>query len=196
MNILIESHYFPSIAYIKLLQSAGAIYIEFNEHYRKGTYRNRCYIAGANGSLRLSVPLEKSKRSNILIKDKKIAYDMDWQKLHWQSLCSAYRRSPYFEYFEDDLAKLFLKKETFLLDLNEKLLYWILKTLTIDKAIHYTTAFEKEVNDMQDARGILMPNKMPEIELPEYHQVFADRNGFLPNLTILDWLFNEGPNSI
>ena len=119
-ELVLSTSYFPSISYIRLLNEYEKVSIDIGEHFIKQTHRNRCVISGANGRLNLIVPSEKWK-SNTAVRDIRISYSDNWQKLHWKSLESAYRSSPYFEYYEDKLREIVMgEKETYLVDLNMK----------------------------------------------------------------------------
>lgn len=165
----------------------------------KGTYRNRCYIAGANGPQRLTVPLVKGKHDHTIIKDIKISYDEDWQRNHWITLYSVYHNSPYFEFYEDDFAPFFHQKEKYLFDLNEKLMVLLIGLLNIDSKIESTSTFEKQVSDdVLDFRSAIHPNPKKHIKDRDYtelkyKQIFEERTGFLSNMSIVDLLFNLGP---
>lgn len=192
-----------------MLKNNEAI-IELFEHFIKQTYRNRCSIYGANGKLDLIVPVEKSKGSERkIMKDCRISYSDPWQKLHWRSLESAYRRSPYFEYYEDGLAPFYEKKVEFLVDWNEMLQEKICELLQQDLRWKKTEKYEEENPDSMDLRGSFDPNKMqnagieiaavaralPRNDFESYVQVFGTRYGFIHDLSIVDLLFNTGPEA-
>ena len=203
--LLIETQYVGNIQYYARLLFHEKVMIEQYEHFLKSTYRNRCYIAMPDGKLRLSVPLVDGKQQRKQMKDIKISYTEPWQKLHWNSITTAYRSSPFFEYYEDDLAPLYEKKEKFLLDFNEKIRYKILELLQIEDKISFskTKRFEKScvAGDILDFRSAILPQKNKSkldenFEIPVYHQVFGERTGFLPNLSVYDLLFSEGNNTL
>lgn len=199
--ILIESQYFPNIFYYKTLINSDILLIERYEHYQKMSFRNRCYVAGPNGRILLSVPLTHGKNQRTVVKDVKISYDEKWQDLHFKTLLSAYRRSPWFEYFEDQLAALFSQKFTYLLDWNMACFEWVNKRINVTTPVSLTESYrgasELEAG-ITDMRGTLLPANMESYgeQLPGYTQVFGERTGFLPNLSILDLLFNEGKNCL
>jgi len=127
---------------------------------------------------------------------RKISYEQDWQKLHWKSLEAAYRSSPFFEYYEDDLQPIIMKKYDLLIDLNRELLDWVLRTLDVRIEITETTSYEEEFEGL-DLREAYSPktSSFQEDDFKRYPQVFEDRCGFIPNLSIIDLMFNQGPNS-
>lgn len=199
-TLLIESQYFPSISFYKTLINHDILLIERYEHYQKVSFRNRCYIAGPNGSILLSVPLTKGKNQRTVMKDVRISNEERWQSLHWKTLVSAYRRSPWFEYYEGELGSLYEKSFSFLIDWNLACLEWANKVVGISSPITFTDEFEKTYEpgrSITDARDTLVPPGGIEKEgLPEYTQVFQERVGFLPDMSILDLIFCEGKRSL
>ena len=174
--------------------------IEKYENYSRQTFRNRCEIFGANGRIALSIPVRKGDEHKTLIKDVRIEYDKRWQKLHWKSIESAYRSSPFFEYYMDDLIPFFLRKEKFLFDFNSGILTTILDILEIPANIVFSGKYTENPDRVfNDYRESIHPKKNeqadPFFQPEEYNQVFAGKHGFLPNLSILDLVFNEGPNA-
>ncbi len=201
--LVIESQYLGSIQYYAYLTAHSKALIEQYEYYEKGSYRNRAYIATPNGQLMLSVPLKRGKHQRKLMKDVEIAYDMDWQKRHWQSLASAYRSSPYFEFYEDVLEPIYQKKVKYLMDWNESLNALIFSQLELPTSYELTSEFNKKynTNNFVDKRSAIHPKtKKHQLDTlftpPTYHQVFSNKVPFLPNLSILDLLFAEGPNTL
>lgn len=197
-TLLIESQYFPPISFYKTLIEADILKIERYEHYQKVSYRNRCYIAGPNGVILLSVPLTKGKNQRTIMKDVRISNEEKWQALHWKTLTSAYRRSPWFEYFEDGLEGLYERKFDFLLDWNMACFEWADKVLGLEKPVSYTESFRKSYEPAEgvlDRRDVLVPGK-GDGTLPQYTQVFGERTGFVPDLSILDLLFCEGKRAL
>lgn len=181
----------PSVLYIKEIIKYDTIEIEVHEHFVKQTYRNRCEIIGANGKQILSIPLVKQADKE-LISNKRISYAENWQQQHWRSITSAYKNSPYFEYFEDEFHFFYENKFELLLDYNTQILKTFLKILRLKKEIVFTKQFEKNPIMVVDARHLSSP-KFIDLELPKsYYQVFSDKHGFTPNLSCLDALFNIG----
>ncbi|MET6996212.1 WbqC family protein [Chitinophaga defluvii] len=201
-TLLIESQYFPPISYYKTLIKHNVLQIEIYEHYQKLSYRNRTYIAGPNGRMLLSVPLTKGKNQRTVMKDVRISNEENWQGLHWKTIISAYRRSPWFEYYEDDLQKLYEKPYSFLLDWNMACFEWANQTLGISYDITTTESFIMKydtVPDITDAREHIRPTNLvpPSHDLQgPYTQVFQERVGFLSDLSILDLLFCEGKHAL
>jgi len=195
-SVLLPSCYLPPVQYISKLLLYPKAVIELYEHYPKQTYRNRCNIYGANGKLTLSVPLQhKSERTTT--KDTRICYETDWRKLHWRSIESAYRSSPYFEFYEDDFAGFYSGKQfDFLTDLNEALLNKLVELMKIKTEITYTGSYEKTPEGIDDMRKLITPKddfqRDKNFHINPYYQVFGNKAGFLPNLSVIDLLFNEG----
>ena len=200
--ILLELHYLPSIQYISKFVQFEQVIIEQQENYHKSSYRNRCHIASANGMMRLSVPLVKGKNSQQNIQETTIAWYENWTKKHWQAIRSGYGNSPFFEYYADELKPFFEKKYDTLFDWNKDLLFKILELLDIETTVTFTTDFVKETDEnILDFRNKIAP-KIEDLaydsffELQSYPQVFTEKHGFLPNLSILDLLFCAGPESV
>lgn len=179
----------------------GPVIIEKHSNYTRQTYRNRYIIGAANQPLHLSIPVEKGYGSKIPDKDVRIAYHTPWQKIHQRSIVSAYNSSPYFEFYMDDVLPLFEKNFIFLLDFNLEALDLLCELTGIDANISFTDEFVKNpTHEILDMRDNIHPKKSykeydPFFEPHPYKQVFDDRHGFVPNLSILDLLFNKGPES-
>ena len=189
--------YLPPVEYFAKLNSYNPDFvIEKHEHFPKQTYRNRTNIYSPDGILTLVVPVVKGSKVHTPVKDVKISYDFSWQRLHWMSLQGCYRRSAYFEYYEDDFAPFYQKKETFLFDYNEQLLQLVLKLLKIKADIRYTENYEAEYPALTDFRQIIHSKKESAFKQKTYFQLLEDRHGFMKNLSIVDLLFNQGPQSI
>ncbi|MFL5763130.1 MAG: WbqC family protein [Bacteroidia bacterium] len=193
---ILPTAYLPPIQYFQKLKNYDHCLIEYFEHFPKQTYRNRTDIYSPNGRLTLSVPLIKRGQRQT-VKDIRISYDSDWQKLHWRSLESCYRRSPFFEYYEDDLAPFYHdKKFDYLADLNTEMLSVLLELLKLKTSYSFTERYEKQYPESIDFRELIdpkvPPSADPEFQPQPYMQVFGSRHGFLPNLSIVDLLFNEG----
>lgn len=198
VKILIEAQYFPPIQSIAHMLRAEEVFIEAWERYERRSYRNRCHIAGPNGMLRLSVPLIGGKSERQLMREKQISYEEDWQKLHWASLCSCYRRSPFFEFYEDDLEPIFQKEFQYLYELNMATLQWALEQLGESISLKETDSYVQQPKDVKDLRSVIHPKlaeRDPSCHLEPYIQVFEEKTGFLPDLSILDLLFALGPSA-
>ena len=198
-SALLSTAYFAPIPFYAVAVRSTEVYIEQFENYTKQTFRNRCDIMGANGSISLIVPVVKSRSPKILIKDIKISYDVDWQRNHWRTIFSAYGSSPYFDYLKDDIIPFFEAKEKYLLDYNLKIHDTICKLFEIENNTILTSDFEMIAEDVRNLRELISPkNKLlnSQFKVENYTQVFSEKIGFIPNLSILDLLFNEGPNSL
>lgn len=196
MNILLHPTYLPSIANFVAMQKADTVTFEVHDNYQKQTYRNRALIYAVNGKLLLNIPVHHTQNNRQLYKDIKIAYNSNWQGLHWKSIQSAYYSSPFFEFYADDLQPLFEKKEPFLMDYNLKCFNVILDCLQLKLDIATSTTFEKHPTRHIDLRPLVNHRKETEQNFEPYKQVFDDKHGFLTNLSILDLLFNEGPMAV
>jgi len=196
MNILLHPTYFPCIANLVAMLKADTVTFEVHDNYQKQTYRNRAFIYAANGKLLLNIPVHHTQNNRQLYKDINIAYSSNWQSLHWKSIQSAYYSSPFFEFYADDLQPLFETQEPFLMDFNQKCLDVILDCLQLKLDTKTSSTFEKHPKDSADLRGLVNHRKEQPQHFEPYKQVFDDKHGFLPNLSILDLLFNEGPMAV
>lgn len=196
MDILIHPTYFASIAHFVAIVKASSVVYEVSDNYQKQTYRNRAYIYGANGRLPLVVPVKYTQKNRQLYCDVKIANEENWQELQWKSLQSAYRTSPFFEFYEDELFPVFNSKHDYILDLNFKCFEVIMKCLQWDYQYSKTSKFSKNVTHQTDFRYLVNARKESTFIFDKYTQVFSNKHGFLGNLSILDLLFNEGPNTL
>lgn len=188
-TILVSTAYLPNLAYLSQVINANAVILEKHEYFIKQTYRNRCDILSSNGKLSLSIPLVKQADKEI-ITQKRISYAENWQQQHWRSITSAYKNSPYFEYFEDEFRPFYEKRFEFLFEYNLLLLQTVLHILRIKKHISYTSVYNLNP-DMIDCRVLSDKNRQIS-EIKPYYQVFSDKLGFTSNLSCLDILFNEG----
>ena len=193
-TVLLSTAYLPNVHYLSQVINFDTIVIEKHENFVKQTYRNRCDIATASGKLSLSIPLIKQADKE-LISDKKISYAEDWQKQHWRTIVSAYKNSPYFEFFEDEFKPFYENQFEFLLDYNTQLLQTILHILRVKKQIEFTQTFELNPPQVIDLRNLSDIEKI-DVVVKSYYQVFADKIGFTPNVSCLDALFNIGLNTI
>ena len=196
MRIILHPTYFPSIAGFVAIAKADSVLFEVQDNYQKQTYRNRAYIYGANGRLLLNVPVKHTHKNRQLFKDIRIANEEDWQTLNWKSIQSAYRSSPFFEYYEDDFVHLFEKKYKFLIDHNFECIDTVLNCLEMELDYSKTTNFQEDVSPITDYRFLANARKEKKFGFEAYPQVFMEKFGFIGNLSILDLLFNEGTNAL
>ena len=198
-NILLSTAYFPPVQYYAKIISSTEAYIEQFENFQKQTYRNRCVILGGNGPVSLVVPVVKGRGPKTLIKDLKISYDTEWQRNHWRTIFSAYNSSPFFEFYKDDIKPFFEKRHNNLLDFNLSIHENLCELLEVETTAVLTEDFEKVPPETLNFRERISPkNKTlpdPAFQAQSYTQVFSERFGFVPKLSILDLLFNEGPNA-
>ena len=189
--VLLSTAYLPTSYYLSQVINHHNVVLEKHEYFIKQTYRNRCEIATANGKLTLSIPLIKQADKELIF-EKKISYAEDWQKQHWRAISSAYKNSPYFEFFEDEFKPFYENQYEFLFEYNTQLLQTILNILRIKKQVEFTQNFEIHPNNIYDLRCLSdFTNSDIPLSKP-YYQLFADRSGFIPNLSCLDALFNIG----
>lgn len=191
MNILLHPTYFPSISHFVAMVKADSITFEVEDNFQKQTNRNRMYIYSPNGQQLLNIPVKHSSNPHQKFKDTKIEHAFDWQKQHFKSLEAAYRTSPFFEYFEDDIRPLFEKKHNFMMDLNFQTMEIVTDCLGIDFNYEKTSEYFHETTDFKDFR-YLVNGKKDTSKFEAYTQVFEEKHGFINNLSILDLLFNEG----
>lgn len=195
---LLSSTYFGPIDFFAHVVQSKSSTIEVSENFQKQTYRNRCYIYGANGRLLLNVPVRhrRDNEDKRKTKDSLVANEFDWQKLHWKSIESAYRTSPYFEFYEDELRPLYEKKHKFLIDLNMETMQFVEDVFQESWNLKRTEEYKDTYTDLLDIRGLITPKKNSGIITPEYTQVFSGKFGFIENLSVLDLIFMEGPNAL
>ena len=196
MYIILHPTYFPNISHFVSILNAEHLVFEVQDNYQKQTYRNRTNIYGANGKLALNTPIKHTHKNRQLYKDVKIANDTNWQLLHWKSLQSAYRTSPFFEFYEDDFEPLFNTKYSNILDFNLKCLNVVFDCLQLDLNYKTTSQYQKEIPNSLDLRFLVNARKEKEIPFAPYTQVFSNKYGYINNLSILDLLFNEGTNAL
>lgn len=194
---LFSTAYFPPLSYMAAVANSHSIWIEAYETYPKQTWRNRCTISTANGLQNLSVPVVKINGNRTLSQEIRISYSENWQQLHWRALEAAYNKSPYFEYYKDRLEVILKAEHIRLIDLNMSILEKILSILKINTPVQTTTSFNKSESKLIDLREAFSPKHQSELtHFQQYYQVFNDRLGFQPNLSILDLLFCEGPATL
>lgn len=192
MPVLLHPTYFPSVSHFVAMVNADKIVFEVEDNFQKQTNRNRMYIYSPNGIQLLNIPLKHSPIGNHQkFKDTKIESAFDWQKQHFKSLEAAYRTSPFFEYFEDDIRPVFEKKHAFMMDLNFQIMEIVTDCLGMDFSYDKTEEYFHEVSGMEDYRFLTNGKKDTSVFEP-YTQVFEEKHGYINNLSILDLLFNEG----
>lgn len=201
-GVLLSSLYLAPVEYYAVLFHADKALIEIHDHYQKQSFRNRCIIAGANGSMTLSIPVEKPKSGVASTKDVRISDHGNWRHLHWNAIRSAYSSTPFFQYYEDDFKPFYEEKHLFLYDFNEQVRRLVCRLIGIETPISYTSRYivhsAEEIRSgvgMADLREVIHPKRPILFKTPPYYQVFSDKLGFLPNLSILDLLFNLGSES-
>lgn len=200
-TVLLSTAFFGPVYYFRSVIKADRIFIEKHEHFIKQTYRNRCIIMAANGPLALVVPVEHGKSPGLKITDIKIAYHTSWQRNHWRSISSAYRNSPYFDYYADELLHFFEKKYSFLFDYNMEITQKVSDLISANIKLNNTPGFGYIEEPFLNLREQISPKIKLEILDPKYKaipytQVFEDKFQFVPNLSILDLLFCTGPEAL
>ncbi|MCA0931551.1 WbqC family protein [Lutimonas saemankumensis] len=197
MSILLQPGFFgPIIQYVAMAAHSELVF-EKEDNFQKQTYRNRCYIYGANGRQLLSVPIRHSKSDGRQkTKDVKIDNSFPWQRNFIRSLEASYRSSPYFEFYEDELMVVLNKRHKYLLDLNLEAHHVIGECLQLDNKVQFTNEYDLNPEGINDLRFLVEAKKERTYNFDPYIQVFSSKYGFLPNLSILDLLFNEGTNAL
>jgi hypothetical protein len=195
-DILLPTAYFPPVSYFVYLVKSSKALIEQMETYPRQTYRNRCEIMTSAGRLNLVVPVSRPGGNHTLTRDTEISYREPWNRHHWKSITTAYRSSPYFNYYSDIIQPLFESKETSLLINNLGIQSIICKILKIKTSIGFTEDYIKQPEAVIDLRGAMKPGKQQQnLSFPSYPQVFSHISGFEADLSILDLLFNLGPET-
>ncbi len=191
-TVMIDSQYFPSIEYTRILFAYSHIKIDIYEKHQKGIFRNRCRVAGSNGVIDLSVPLLKGRDQKACFRDLQISYHQNWILQHWRTVTSCYSKAPFFEYYAPGIQAILEKRFAFLWELNWHTLQWLQKATGLEAVLSQTEQPEPACpqDSCIDMRG---KNYWQQSPLPAYYQLFEDRIGFQPNLSILDLLFMEGP---
>ena len=180
--------YLPPVSYFIAMMRSGKVELEAHENFVKQSYRNRCRIATANGVETLSIPIESNKGEKINIREARIAPHDNWQKNHWRAITSAYRNSPFFEFYEDDFKPFYEKKWKFLWDYNLELLTLMLELLDVEADIQLTTDYQSELTHSKDFREFIHPKKETVFDVKPYYQVFESKHGFIADLSIIDLL--------
>ena len=195
--ITVDLQYFPPVTFFSTLFEETYVNIDVYENYRKMSFRNRCVVAGSNGLINLSVPLENGRDQKGMIKEIRIDNWDKWQRQHWHTIFSCYGNSPFFEFYGNEVENLFRKKFDYLFDLNLEMLEWVKKTIKLPGQISLTDTFCKSYpDDVDDFRNKWLPKnfQLDEKQI-KYTQVFEEKIKFQPNLSILDLLFCEGPQT-
>ena len=209
--MILPSAYLPPVSWFASVVRGEPIFIEQYEHYQKQTIRNRCTIDSPNGPLHLSIPIDRSTfvGGKCLMKDVKISAHTDWQRQHWYAIETTYFNSPFFEYLQDDFRPFYEREWTFLMDFNEALIYKCIELLDVQPKISRTgeyvgiSAFSPsskgssvaEVRAITAAANLESANSI-STPIKPYYQVFQHKHGFMPDLSIIDLIFNMGNESI
>jgi hypothetical protein len=180
--------YFGPTEYYRLLAHEENPLWAIHERYSKQTLRNRCSIYGANGKIQLSIPVKRTKGKEISLSEATISYVEPWQQIHWRSIKSAYGRTPYFEYFEDKFEGLFQEETKELSTFLQKSNQIVLDILKIKAPVIFDQGIDLEIQKTLDTKS---ESQFYEADKP-YYQIFEDRHGFIPNLSVLDWIFQCG----
>jgi len=195
-KILVSTAYLPPIEYFAKVSQADEIQIEAEENFLKQTYRNRCYILSAHGTQLLTVPVHSDSYHKTNIKDIKIDYSKRWQQVHLRAMVASYNSSPFFEYYFENIEKIISKNHKFLLEQNTELTLSILKMLKIENKIFYSSVFKPVTDEANDFRYKISPKINSQFAIKKYPQVFNNIELFNPGLSILDLIFNMGPESV
>ena len=197
-ELLLSTAYFPPAGYMSLIACSMGVLIEREENYHKQTWRNRCLVMSANGPLPLVVPVLRGSFHKTAIRDLRIDNSRRWKELHLRGIVSGYAAAPFFEFYFDLITAVLSKTHPFLLDLNSEALEAVCRATGIDVPVGYTDRYEPEGTRENDYRYRITPKKPSEIpgyrDLP-YTQVFGEKQGFVPGLSIIDMLLNNGPGT-
>ena len=195
MSLFIPTYFSPISQYSEIVKSKEVVF-EMEDNFQKQSYRNRCYIFNANGKQLLNIPVKyKGTSARKKTKDMLVENDIPWQDQHLKSLQTAYRNSPFYEFYEDDLLHIFKKEYTFLQDVNIDTFLFLTDALQISQQYSKTDEYVLD-SKLEDFREFANAKKHPKSLTNTYIQMFDDKHGFIPNLSILDLLFMEGPNAI
>lgn len=194
-KILVSTAYLPPVEYFSVISQAGEVFVEREENYLKQSYRNRCNILSAHGPQLLSVPVYLGSQHKTPVKEIRIDYSKRWQQVHLGAITAAYGCSPYFQFYFDSFEKIISRKNDFLIDLNMELTESIVKMLKMKVKISYTSDFEPLKRDANDFRYKISPKIKSTFLVKEYLQVFETGNGFVQRLSIIDLIFNMGPEA-
>lgn len=195
-TILLHPTYFPSIETMCHIVNADKIVWEIHDNYQKQTYRNRTYIAHSNGKLLLNIPVKHISGIRQKTHGVQVETAVNWQKQHLKSIQTAYRTSPFFEFYEDDILPLFTEPVTNLMNFNFKIFEFLTEIIGFKAEASTTLKYEENPEDVHDLRRLVNAKRPTPFEAVPYTQVLEASHGFLPNLSILDLIFNEGPNTL
>ncbi len=198
MILVVENQSFPSIDYIRKLKENKDIRIEKYEHFQKMSFRNRYVIATANGITGLTIPVKGGREQKTIITEVEIDNSTNWRTKHWRSILSAYNKAPFFDFYASKVNSWLFNKEQSLFDFNIYILKEVCNLLQINSSISFTDEYKATYENQFDFRNVLLPKSFQDGRLlwqPKYSQVFEDRIGFQPNMSIIDLLFCEGPNA-
>ena len=191
---LLPSLYLAPVSYYVRLAQCGEVFVEQYENYQKQTLRNRCRIASPNGVLPLTIPVVKPDTPKVLMRDTRISDHGNWRHLHWQALTSSYRRTPFFEFYADDFRPFYERKWEFLVDFNMALQETVCRLMDINVTVTRTASYYGDSQlSILNFQFSTFNSPLPP---PPYYQLFSDRHGFMADLSIVDLLFNMGPESI
>lgn len=190
---------FPNIYWWLKAADAGSVLFDNAEHFQKMSYRNRYYISGANGLIQLSVPLVAGRNQRCAMRDVQVSHAENWEVQHWRTIVSVYSRTPYFEYYEPGLKKIFDTKFTHLTAFNIATVQWLMSQLKLKTELKFADNYNADYGagtvDLRSGYGPGIERSAAGSTAP-YYQIFADRTGFLHNLSMLDLLFAEGPHTM
>ena len=200
-TVLLSSAYLPPVSYFSKLYAYEKVCVERFDHYMKQSYRNRCVIASAAGPLSLTIPTEKSEDPKCLMKDVRISDHGNWRHVHWNAFVAAYKQSPFFDYYADEFHEFFEKRYSFLFDFNSELCNWLCEQLDMHPVVAWSDDFIVDTAGMDDFREQIHPKKRLQTEdasfkAVPYYQVFQEKQGFQPDLSVADLLFNMGPEGV
>ncbi len=193
-DCILSSAYLAPVSYYAQMMRHGHVWLEVMDHYQKQSYRNRCIIADANGPLSLTIPIEKPQPGHNLMRDIRISDHGRWRHLYWNALRSAYQNSPFFEYYADDFAPFYERQWNFLVDFNEELQHVVCQLMDIEPMVQRTEQYMAVPSEgIDDLRELIHPRLQSTLPPKPYYQVFRHKLGFLSDLSIIDLLFNMGP---
>ena len=194
-KILVSTAYLPPVEYFSLIAQADEVSVEREENYLKQSFRNRCYILSAHGPQLLSVPVYLGSQHKTTLKEIRIDYSKRWQQVHLRAITASYSASPYFQFYFENIEKIIKKNIEFLIDLNLELTESVLKMLKIKTKLTYSTNFKPVSEDENDFRYKISPKNESQFFVREYIQVFNNNYKFVHGLSIIDLIFNMGPEA-